>query len=180
VDPYADPPPNGTELSVERSTVARMTVQLRPLGDDDLDQLFEWERDPQAVAMAAFTRADPADRAAFDRHYQRIRNEPDCMLLAIDDKGTFVGTIGSFTMDGEREVTYWIDPSRWGRGVATQALEAFLTIEATRPLFARAAEHNIGSAKVLARSGFAHIGSETSYADRVSREVVEHIYRLTA
>jgi RimJ/RimL family protein N-acetyltransferase len=156
-----------------------MTVVLRPLGEADLGQLFEWERDPRAVAMAVFTRADPSDRAAFDRHYQRIRNNPDCVLRAIDDDGAFVGTIGSFTMDGERELTYWIDPSRWGRGLATRALLAFLEVETTRPLFARVAEHNIGSAKVLARVDFARIGSETSYADGVSREVVEHIYRLT-
>jgi RimJ/RimL family protein N-acetyltransferase len=61
----------------------------------------------------------------------------------------------------------------------TRALKAFLEIEATRPLFARVAEHNIGSAKVLARVGFAQIGSEVSYADGVGREVIEHIYCLT-
>lgn len=157
-----------------------MTIALRPLGGADLDQLFEWERDADAVAMAAFTRPDPSDRAAFDRHYQQIRDHPDCVLLAIDDGGAFVGTIGSFALDGEREVTYWIDPSRWGSGVATRALGAFVRIEGTRPLFARVAEHNIGSAKVLARVGFAQIGSETSYADGVGGEVVEHIYCLTA
>ena len=162
-----------------RAIVTGMTVALRPVGEADLDQLFEWERDPQAVAMAAFTRADPSDRAAFERHYQRIRDNLDCVLQAIDECGAFVGTIGSFTRDGEREVTYWIDPSRWGHGLATRALQTFLEIEATRPLFARAAEHNIGSAKVLARVGFAEIGSDTAYADGVGREVVEHIYRLT-
>jgi RimJ/RimL family protein N-acetyltransferase len=157
-----------------------MTVALRPLDAADLDQLFEWERDPHAVAMAAFTRADPSDRAAFDRHYQRIRINPDCVLRAVEDGGAFVGTIGSFTMDGERSVTYWIDPSRWGHGLATRALQAFVEIEATRPLFARVAEHNIGSAKVLARVGFAQIGSAASYADGVGREVVEDIYCLTS
>ena len=156
-----------------------MTVALRPIGEADLNQLSEWERDPDAVAMAAFTRADPSDRAAFDRHYQQIRDNPDCLLWAIDDGGTFVGTIGSFSMDGEREVTYWIDPSRWGHGLGTRALKAFLEIEATRPLFARVAEHNVGSAKVLARVGFTQVGSEVSYADGVGREVIEHIYCLT-
>lgn len=146
--------------------------------DADLDQVFEWERDPGAVAMAAFTRADPSDRAAFDRHYERIRNNSDCTLLAIDDDGAFAGTIGSFTVDGERELTYWIDPSRWGRGLASAALDAFVQIEPTRPLLARVAEHNIGSAKVLARAGFVQVGSETAHADGVGREVVEHIYRL--
>jgi len=155
-----------------------MTVALRPLAESDLDRLFEWERDPHAVAMAAFTRADPSDRAAFDRHYQRIRDNPDCLPRAIEDGGDFVGTIGSFTMEGERELTYWIDPSRWGHGLATRALGAFLQVEETRPLFARVAEHNIGSAKVLGRAGFAQIGSEVSFADGVGREVVEHIYCL--
>jgi RimJ/RimL family protein N-acetyltransferase len=155
-----------------------MSVTLRRLEDADLDRLFEWEQDPDAVAMAAFTRADPSDRAAFDRHHERIRNDPDCTLLAIDDDGAFAGTIGSFTMEGEREVTYWIDPSRWGRGIASAALEAFARIELTRPLFARVAEHNLGSARVLAHAGFVQVGSDAGYADGVGRVVVEHIYRL--
>jgi RimJ/RimL family protein N-acetyltransferase len=129
--------------------------------------------------MAAFTRADPSDRAAFDGHYQRVRNNPDNTLRAIDDDRGFAGTIASFTVDGEREVSYWIDPSRWGRGLAPQVLKTFLQIESTRPLFGRVAEHNIGSAKVLTRAGFAQIRSETSYADGVGHDVVEHIFRLT-
>jgi RimJ/RimL family protein N-acetyltransferase len=155
-------------------------MRLRAVEDDDLDRLFEWERDPGAVAMAAVTRANPSDRVAFDGHYQRIRNDPDCTLLAIDADGAFVGTIGSFTMAGERELTYWIDPSRWGRGLASAGLEAFLQIEETRPLFARVAAHNLGSAKVLTRAGFVQVGHETSYADGVGQDVVEHIYKLTA
>lgn len=45
---------------------------------------------------------------------------------------------------------------------------------------ARVAEHNVGSAKVLTRAGFVRVGSETSYADGVGRDVVEHIYRLAS
>lgn len=158
--------------------VKRVTVVLRSLDDADLDDLFEWEKDPRAVEMAAFTRADPSDRAAFDAHYERIRNDPTCTLLAIDDGDGLVGTVGSFTRDDDREVTYWIAPARWGEGLATAALNAFLDVETTRPLLARVAEHNVGSATVLVRAGFVQIGSETAYAEGVGREVVEHIYRL--
>jgi RimJ/RimL family protein N-acetyltransferase len=167
-------------LWVATPIVPGMTVLLRPFDDADLDQLFEWERDPEAVAMAAFTRADPSDRAAFDDHYQRVRSNPHNVILAIEDDRGFAGTISSFTIEGRREVSYWIDPSRWGRGLASQALNAFLTIEATRPLFGRVAAHNIGSAKVLTRAGFAQIGTETAYADGVGHDIVEHIFRLTA
>lgn len=153
-------------------------TRLRTVEDADLDRIFEWQRDPDAVAMAAFTSADPSDREAFDAHYRRILADPDCTVLAIDVDGVLVGTIGSFTMEGEREITYWIDPSRWGQGMASMALEAFLEVETTRPLFAWVAEHNIASGKVLARAGFVRIGSDSGYAAGVGREVTEYIYRL--
>lgn len=50
---------------------------LRNVGAGELDQLFEGEQDAAAVEMAAFTHADPSDRAAFDAHYERIRNDSD-------------------------------------------------------------------------------------------------------
>ena len=71
-----------------------MDVKLQDLEDAHLDHLFTWERDPRAVAMAAFTRADPGDRAAFDEHYQRIRDDPDCTLRAIVCAGAMAGVIG--------------------------------------------------------------------------------------
>jgi Acetyltransferase (GNAT) domain len=91
-----------------------MAITLRTFADSDLDALFTWESDPRAVQMAAFTRANPSDRSAFDAHYERVRSDPSNTLLAIEDDGEFVGTIGSFTMEGEREVTYWIAPAQWG------------------------------------------------------------------
>jgi RimJ/RimL family protein N-acetyltransferase len=155
-----------------------MAITLRTFTDNDLDALFTWESDPRAVQMAAFTRADPSDRSAFDAHYERVRSDGANTLLAIDDDGEFVGTIGSFTLEGEREVTYWIAPARWGRGVASRALRAFLAIESTRPLYGRVARHNAASAKVLARAGFVEIGSDRGFAPGVGAEVVERIFRL--
>src|SRR5215472_5742990 len=122
-----------------------MAITLRTFADGDLDALFVWESDPRAVQMAAFTRADPSDRAAFDAHYERVRANPENTLLAIEAEGEFVGTVASFTFEGERNVSYWIAASRWGQGLATQGLRALLEIELTRPLFGRVAEHNVGS-----------------------------------
>jgi RimJ/RimL family protein N-acetyltransferase len=155
-----------------------MAITLRAFADADLDPLFGWESDPRAVQMAAFTRADPSDRSAFDAHYERVRSEPSNTLLAIEDDGEFVGTIGSFTIDGDREVTYWIASARWGQGLATRALRAFLAIETSRPLYGRVAAHNAASAKVLASAGFAEVGSDSGFAPGVGAEVVERIFRL--
>jgi RimJ/RimL family protein N-acetyltransferase len=155
-----------------------VTITLRDLHDDDLDDLFRWESNPAAASMAAFTRANPADRAAFDAHYQRVRSDPDNTNLAIEEDGVLTGMIASFTVEGDRELTYWIDPEQWGRGIASGALQAFIRHETQRPLFARAAAHNVGSSKVLLRNGFRKIGEETSWAAGVGEDVLEHIYRL--
>lgn len=155
-----------------------MTITLRPLREDDLDELFRWESDPAAARMAAFTRADPADRAAFDAHYQHVRSDPNNNNQAIEEDGTLAGMIASFTVDRDRELTYWIDPARWGRGIASEAVQTFIQHETQRPLFARAAARNVGSCKVLLRNGFIKIGEETSWAAGVGEDVLEHIYRL--
>jgi RimJ/RimL family protein N-acetyltransferase len=155
-----------------------MAIELRPLADRDLDALFLWESDPRAVRLAAFTRPDPSDRSAFDAHYERVRGDPANTLLAIDDEGECVGTVGSFTVDGERELSDWIAPARWGEGLASRALRAFLAIERTRPIYGRVAEHNVASAKVLARAGFVEVGSERSFAPGLGAEIVERVYRL--
>jgi RimJ/RimL family protein N-acetyltransferase len=155
-----------------------VAITLRTLRDSDLDALFIWESDPRAVRMAAFTRANPSDRSLFDAHYERVRNDPSATLLAIDDEAEFVGTVSSFTMEGKREVSYWIDPERWGQGLASRALRAFLAIEPTRPIYGRVAHHNAASAKVLARAGFVEVGSDTAFAPGVGAEIVERIYRL--
>ena len=154
------------------------SVRLREFADADLDALFAWERDPEAVRLAAFTRADPSDRAAFDAHYRRVRSNPANTLRAVEAGGVLVGTVSSFTVDGDREVSYWIDPARWGEGLASAALRELLRVETTRPLFGRVAEHNVGSATVLARAGFERVGTATGFAAGIGREVVEHVYRL--
>lgn len=155
-----------------------MALRLRPLTDADLDQVFEWERDPVAVQLAAFTRADPSDRAAFDAHHRRVLADGANIRLGVEVDGRLVGTVGSFTLDGDREVTYWIDPARWGEGLATAALVALLALDPTRPIFGRVAEHNVGSATVLRRAGFVRVGADSGHANGVGRDVTEHIYRL--
>lgn len=153
-------------------------VTLRELRDEDLDALFQWMRDPVAVRMAAFTDSDPDDRAAFDLKQARLRSDPDIAYVAVDRDGELVGTVATFTLDGERELTYWIAREHWGQGCATAAVAAILRADRTRPMVARVASANVGSLRVLEKSGFVGVGRETSYADGVSDEIEETILRL--
>ena len=155
-----------------------MKVELRPIEDADLDAVFEQMRDPESAWMAAFTPENGADREAFDQRMARIRAAPDTKVLAIVGDGRLVGTIGSFTMDGEREITYWIDRAEWGQGIAGRALALLLDAEPVRPIRARAASDNLGSLAVLRRAGFAVVGTEVAYASARGAEIEETILRL--
>ncbi|MGN9912871.1 GNAT family N-acetyltransferase [Phytohabitans sp. LJ34] len=153
-------------------------VALRPIVDADMDALFAQMRDPESVHMAAFTARDPADRAAFDAHMARLRASPDVTQRAITSDGRLVGSIGSWVMEGDTEVTYWIDRAFWGQGVASRALALFLEGIETRPVYARAASDNAGSLRVLQKAGFTVIGTETAYAPARRAEIEETILRL--
>ncbi len=155
-----------------------MHVRLRPVTDADADAAFEMMRDPEAVRMAAFTVADPDDRAAFDTRWRRHLADPDIRMRAVEADSGFAGTVAAFTLDGDREVTYWIRRALWGRGIATAALMLLVAAEPTRPLHARVAEANRGSLRVLERAGFVRTGSETSFAAGAGRPVVELLLEL--
>ena len=126
-------------------------VLLRDVEPGDLPLFFEHQRDPVAVALVVFR---SRDRAEFDEHWAKILADDACLKKTIVADGQIAGNIGSFTRDGKREVGYWIDRALWGRGIASEALSAFLCLEQTRPLYAGVAPHNIASMRVLQKCGF--------------------------
>jgi RimJ/RimL family protein N-acetyltransferase len=153
-------------------------VALRRIEDSDLDSLFEQMSDPESVWMAAFTAKDPNDREAFDAHMAKLRSASDITLRAVTSDGQLVGTVASFVIEGDTEVTYWIDRAAWGRGIASRALALLLDLVSVRPLHARAASDNVGSLSVLRKSGFVVVGTETSFAAGRNSEIEESILRL--
>ncbi|SDY66948.1 Protein N-acetyltransferase, RimJ/RimL family [Amycolatopsis xylanica] len=153
-------------------------VALRPIEDADLDAIFEQMRDPESVRMAAFTAKDPDDRAAFDAHMAKIRSAPGVTNRAVTLDGRLVGTIAAFVIEGDTELTYWIDRSVWGQGVAGRALALLLDLVPVRPLHARAASDNVGSLRVLQKAGFAVVGTDVGYANARGAEIEETILRL--
>jgi len=153
-------------------------VALRLVEDCDLDVLFEQMRDPESVQMAAFTAKDPNDRDAFDAHMAKVRTSPDVIMRAVTRDGHLVGSIASFVIEGDTEITYWIDRSAWGQGVASQALMLLLDTVGVRPLYARAASDNLGSLRVLQKAGFTIIDTEVSYAAARDAEIEETVLRL--
>lgn len=153
-------------------------VTLRPIEDSDLDTLFELMRDPESVRMAAFTAEDPDDREAFDAHMRKIRARTDVTNRVIVGDGRVVGSIACFVLEGDHEITYWVDRSVWGQGVAGRAVALLLEEVTVRPLYGRAASDNVGSIRVLSRAGFEKVGTDVGYAPARKEEIEETIMRL--
>jgi RimJ/RimL family protein N-acetyltransferase len=131
--------------------------------------------------MAAFGAADPADRTAFEARWTRIRADPAIAVRGIEtEDGELAGSILLWRdpdLPGP-EVSYWLGPAFWGRGIATAALTAFLGEIPTRPLFGRAAADNAASLRVLEKAGFVRIGEDDGWSDLRGTTVREVILRL--
>jgi RimJ/RimL family protein N-acetyltransferase len=155
-----------------------MGLTLREVRDEDLPLLFEQWADPVAAQMAAFTAPDHMDRDAFERRWSRLRADETVLTRVIVADDEVAGTIGSWGEPGEREVTYWIGRSYWGKGIATAALTAFLAVERSRPLNARVASDNVASRRVLEKCGFHVVATERNVAEARSAEIEELVLRL--
>ena len=145
-------------------------VALRETIDADLGMLFEFQADPEASAMAAFP---SRDLPAFLEHEAKVKADSSAITRTIVVGGEVVGSIGSWEVEGERDVGYWIGRDHWGNGYATAALRAFLDVDLHRPLHAHAADHNVGSRRVLVKCGFVLDHSVQE------EDVLEHVFVLT-
>ena len=152
---------------------------LRDVIEDDLPIFFEQQLDPDANYMAAFTAKDPANQDAFMAHWNRILADPTVIVKTIVFDGHLVGSVLSYVESGRPEVSYWLGKEYWGKGLATWALSDFLaTGNTTRPIYARAAQDNTRSLRVLAKCGFMVTGKSKGFANARGQEIEELILEL--
>jgi RimJ/RimL family protein N-acetyltransferase len=156
-----------------------MEIVLRAVRDSDLPVFYRQMTDPEAVRMAAFVPDNLYDAEALAVYWQAVRDSSHVLRTVLAD-GEVAGSAAVYGMPGEREVTYWIDRSYWGRGVATSALRALLTEVPERPLYARAAADNGASLRVLEKCDFREAARARGYANARGREIEEVVLILRA
>ena len=154
-------------------------VKLRQTEKPDLEFLFQFQLDKEADYLAAFTSKDHTDKEAYIEKFTKFLNDPTINMHTILVGETIAGSIAKFEIKGDAEITYWIDRSLWGKGIATNALKQFLKIETARPLFGRVAFDNLGSQKILKRCGFDRIGCDKGFSNSRQTEIEEFIYKLS-
>jgi RimJ/RimL family protein N-acetyltransferase len=154
-------------------------IQLRQTEISDLDFLFQFQLDKEGAYLAAFMPKDHADKSAYLEKHTTLLNDPTVNNQTILIDNIIVGSIAKFVMEGDAEITYWIDRDFWGRGIATKVLRDFIEIETARPLFGRVAFDNSSSQKVLVKCGFVKIGTDKGFANARQTEIEEYIYKLS-
>ena len=153
-------------------------IKLTKTTQEDLETLFIFQTDKEGGYLAAFMPKDPTDKSAYIDKYTKLLNDPTVNNQTITFDNTIVGSIAKFVMEGNTEITYWIDRKFWGKGIATTALKDFLILEQTRPIFGRVAFDNFGSQKVLVKCSFVKIGTDKGFANARQAEIEEYIYKL--
>lgn len=156
-----------------------MKVELRKTQSSDLDILFDHQADDEAGYMAAFVSPTSwKDRGAYIAKWEKLLTDDTINSWTILHDGAVAGSVGTWIMNGEPQITYGISKALWGKGLATAAVELFLKEVNIRPLYGSAAADNIRSIKILEKAGFKKTGTERGYAHARNGEIEEVIFRL--
>jgi len=132
-------------------------VRLREIQSQDLPKLFEFQLEPEGNERAL---THPRNSQEFDEHWYKILRDPSVTIRAIMVDGTLAGCISCFPCEKQNHVGYWLGKTHWGKGVASDALLAFLDEVTDRPLYARVAASNASSIRVLQKGGFQEVCRE--------------------
>jgi RimJ/RimL family protein N-acetyltransferase len=150
-----------------RSTIETARLRLEPWSDAYFEDFAQFMKNPDVIR---YVRAKPLDRERAIEQHERSLEEWDTFGFGkraiIDSKtGLWVGFIElsqvgprKGSRDDDIEIGYFLEPTRWGRGIATEAAiatrdEAFERC-GLHELIGRCRVENRASARVLAKAGF--------------------------
>ncbi len=153
-------------------------ITLRRTEVGDLEVLFNYQMDEEYGHMAAFVNENYQNKDVYIEKWTRLLADPtvDTHAILLDNK--VVGSVGTWMLEDEPQITYGVGKEFWGKGIVTEALRQFLAFTDRRPLYGRAAADNVASISILKKCGFKKIGDEQHYAHARGKEIDEVVYVL--
>jgi ribosomal-protein-alanine N-acetyltransferase len=151
------------------NTIETARLTLRPFQETDVDPLYEIQHDPQAMryTFCAPSRAEAERRLrAYADLLEELGYAPWTVVL--QSRARVIGwgglNVDPFDPGWGVEVAYFFHPSYWGRGFATELVQASLEQGFTQhdltAIGAFAHRDNVGSIRVLEKCGFRFFGFE--------------------
>ena len=160
---------------------------LRKIRREDAQRIFDcWACDPEVTKYLTWSphASVAVTNAVMDRWLAEYE-QPDCYRYGIElrETGELFGMIDVVRIvDGKPEIGYCSGRAYWGNGYMTEALKAVcaaLFDEGYGTILIRAVRENVGSNRVIQKSGFIFTGSETGPMWRGKSEIVTvNNYRL--
>ena len=142
---------------------------LRPMDLEDQDRLVEILANPAVYEFLAMKEAPDKERCArMVRKYQRDWEQFGCGNWAVTLKGDprLLGWCGLSMLDEthEIELLYMLEEESWGKGYSSEAARASVRFgfeeAGLERIIALCFEENIGSQKVMQKSGLRYLGKE--------------------
>lgn len=152
-------------------------LTLRPGWPEDAATLAAAIAHPEVASRLARV-PWPYELADAETFLSLPRGPHDAQFLVFDhEAGTprLVGGVGLVGDGAARELGYWLTPSAWGRGYATEAAEAVIDMARhalpVRRLTAFHHAANEASGRVLAKLGFREVARTPRYSLAQGRDV---------
>jgi len=148
-------------------TIETARLVLRPLRDDDLDDLVAGANDP-AVATMVGRVPHPYRRRDAVAFLAACRQTSTSLVSAIARNDRLIGVVGIEALRRRAELGYWLVRSHWGMGHATEAADALLAYAFSMlavPLVRSGVfVDNPASLRVQVKLGFRRVGLGTRYS----------------
>lgn len=144
-----------------RITTSRLCI--RPLRNSDRSEYCRTLADPR-VSESLKLPVSPDDQNALskmfdDRQKECIAEAPSRLAISLQKTGSFIGSIGSYSIDQERVgLSIWLGSRYQGQGIGTEALRAYclpaLDTFGKKYIFANIASTNKASLSLARAAGF--------------------------
>lgn len=156
---------------------------LRPMTLDDAADVFAYSADPAVLRFTTGTTpTQPEETRAW---LESALANPSTHMWAVllRDSPTVIGAIEfGIPIPGSGSIHYALGRAHWGIGLMTEAVEALCqwalsVLPSIQDITTGVVAENVGSARVLEKCGFAHIGSLVEHWDPHEQPVTLHMYR---
>ncbi|MEI8634421.1 GNAT family N-acetyltransferase [Vibrio sp. PP-XX7] len=160
-------------------------LTMRQLSNEDWSLYYELQTEPEIIALCFDERSEADIKAGFESRLPHWTAESEhwlCLVIAEKESGNKVGVTGFNLADGEAEIGYLLLPNFYGKGYATESLEALLAwsqnIDEIKGYKAVVTKGNIASEKVLEKCGFNLTRIDQNAYEIRGRLYDDHIYTL--
>ncbi|MBW8308966.1 MAG: UDP-2,4-diacetamido-2,4,6-trideoxy-beta-L-altropyranose hydrolase [Candidatus Paracaedibacteraceae bacterium] len=132
-------------------------LQLRKTKIEDLDLVYGWQQ-LKEIRKFFNNPSPPSYREHKEWFIKRLKKTSEPYLILVYE-GKDIGAV-SLTINStqEYELSWYILPNYWGKGIGSAALELIKKYGSTHPIRAFVNEGNIASHKSLKKAGFKELG----------------------